>query len=119
MSCLRIVLCSMPQTRVATRAYKLLATLAKAHQLPRKPAGQSTAEAAAVAASRTLSPEFEALVAYVHKELTASLNLALKDLGAVSREGRRGTETEGGRGTQLGGWGIRACSSVVYETLFS
>jgi len=72
------------QTRVATRAYKLLATLAKAHQLPNKPAGQSAAEAAA-AASRALSPEFEALVGYVHKELTPSLNHALKDLGMVRR----------------------------------
>lgn len=74
---------SLPQTRVATRAYKLLATLAKAYQLPKKTAARSAAEAAA-ASSRALSPEFEALVAYVHKELTPSLNHALKDLGMVS-----------------------------------
>lgn len=33
---------------------------------------------------RTLSPEFEALVGYVHKDLTPCLNHALKDLGSVS-----------------------------------
>jgi hypothetical protein len=72
----------MPQTRVATRAYKLLASLAKAYQLPKKSAAQSAADAAA-ASSRALSHEFESLVAYVHKELTPSLNHALKDLGMV------------------------------------
>lgn len=33
---------------------------------------------------RALSPEFEALVGYVHKDLTPCLNHALKDLGSVS-----------------------------------
>lgn len=42
------------------RAYKLLAALAKAYQLPK----------AAVAAGKTLSKEFEDLVGMVHKDLT-------------------------------------------------
>lgn len=66
------------QTRVATRAYKLLATLAKAYQIPKKSAGQAAADV-----SWTLSTEFESLVGYVHKDLTPALNHALKDLGTV------------------------------------
>jgi hypothetical protein len=57
--------------------------MSKAHQIPKTPANRTAAEAA-TAAARTLSPEFESLVAYVHKEVTPSLNHALKDLGMVS-----------------------------------
>lgn len=117
----------LPQTRIATRAYKLLATLTKAYLIPKKAPNQGAAEAAATAGRsvgrqlltiqhdapgsaliaqkrtcfesfqnknlpnvifadnrRTLSPEFEALVGYVHKDLTPCLNHALKDLGSVS-----------------------------------
>lgn len=83
-----LLLLPPPQTRIATRAYKLLATLSKAYLIPKKPATQSAAEAAA-AAGRALSPEFESLVGYVHKELTPALNHALKDLGLVSSVGTR------------------------------
>lgn len=39
----------LPQTRIATRAYKLLATLTKAYIIPKKPPTQGAAEAAATA----------------------------------------------------------------------
>lgn len=48
------------QVRLLTRAYKVLASIAKAYQLP-KPA---------VAAGKNLSKEFEDLVSLVHKDLT-------------------------------------------------
>jgi hypothetical protein len=94
------------QTRTATRAYKLLTTLAKAYQLPKKgPAVVATAAAAAAAAAADgsaagagagaataaaawgLSAEFEALVVWVHKELSPAVSEALKDshMASVSR----------------------------------
>lgn len=39
----------LPQTRIATRAYKLLATLTKAYIIPKKSPTQGAAEAAATA----------------------------------------------------------------------
>lgn len=60
---------------MATRAYKLLGALAKAYQLPKAPPGGA---APAAGGDRRLSAEFEALVVWVHKELTPAISATVK-----------------------------------------
>lgn len=55
--------------RILNHVYKVLASIAKVHQLPK----------AAVAAGKTLSKEFEELVSMVHKELTHRVYHFLSD----------------------------------------